>query len=322
MEPEKISVIIPAYNAEDTIERCILSITRGGYQNIEVIVVNDGSTDKTEEIVKGLCQNDNRIDLISQENQGPAGSRGTGLKEASGDYIAWCDSDDWVESEWLNTMYQYLHKYSADMVVCGTQIPGRKSEHNINQVTIWEDDEAIDAFLEHKNLNGVLWNKLCKKELYAGAGFDRSMWYWEDLHVVWNMVKKATRIVRFEIPLYNFYIHEGSICAKMMNENRLYCDFKIFDEILTDCKKENMKAHYENARRLQARWLYGELKLMFRDQYYDKPAEKRIQHLMRETQLSFVQNINGASQKLFAVLAMISLPMARLIYGVMGRRNG
>lgn len=115
---ELITVIVPAYNAEKSIEKCVTSILRNtvrhGY-DLELIVVNNGSADDTGLIVRRIAEKDNRIKLICQEKRGPAGSRETGLQNAKGDYIAWCDSDDWLAS-----MFLYLKKYDAD-IVCRPQ---------------------------------------------------------------------------------------------------------------------------------------------------------------------------------------------------------
>lgn len=122
---ELISVIIPAYNAEKTIYKCLRSIMGGGYFNIEVIVINDGSTDRTEEIVKNITKDDRRVRLITQTNAGVAEARNTGLRNAKGKYIAWCDADDWVESTWLEDLHRYLTEYEADIAVCRCQIDNR-----------------------------------------------------------------------------------------------------------------------------------------------------------------------------------------------------
>lgn len=318
MEKEKISVIIPAYNAENTIERCILSVIGGGYTNIEVIVVNNGSTDDTEKIVKKLADKDNRILLVSQKNQGPAGSRDTGLKIATGDYIAWCDSDDWYEPDCLETLYKYLKDYNADISVCRSQIPGKPAEYDSSVIQCWNRDEAIDVFLEHKLLNGVLWNKLIKKELFDGIDFDKSLWYWEDLQVVWRLLKRAKRVVRFNQAKYNFYVHPESMCAKAYTEKRAYASLKVWNEIVEDCMNPEFCKHLEKAKIRRYVWLFGDLRLMLKDGYKKDEDIKAIQKIMRDTGLRGLKSIHGI-QKIFALIAMWNISAASAVLKIAGR---
>lgn len=110
MEKYKVTVVVPAYNAEKTIERTLNSILQGEYRNIEVLVVNDGSTDRTAEIVKSFMEQDNRVKLISQVNCGCGAAKCRGIKESSGDYIAFCDADDWLDSNFLQEHIKHLEK--------------------------------------------------------------------------------------------------------------------------------------------------------------------------------------------------------------------
>ena len=290
----------------------------GGYTNIEVIVVNDGSTDDTEKIVKKLADKDNRILLVSQKNQGPAGSRDTGLKIATGDYIAWCDSDDWYEPDCLETLYKYLKDYNADISVCRSQIPGKPAEYDSSVIQCWNRDEAIDVFLEHKLLNGVLWNKLIKKELFDGIDFDKSLWYWEDLQVVWRLLKRAKRVVRFNQAKYNFYVHPESMCAKAYTEKRAYASLKVWNEIVEDCMKPELCKHLEKAKIRRYAWLFGELRLILKDGYKKDEDIKAIQKIMRDTGLRGLKSIHGIL-KIFALIAMWNISAASAVLKIAGR---
>lgn len=285
----------------------------GGYQNIEVIIVNNGSMDESLQIIKKLANEDKRIKIISQENQGPAGSRDTGLKNATGDYISFCDSDDWFEPDCLEVLYKYLKEYNADISVCRAQVPGRNEEYDRNEIQEWNHDAAIDAFLEHKLLNGVLWNKLIRKELFDGIEFDKSLWYWEDLDVVWQILKKAKKVVRFNQAKYNFFIHPDSMCAKKYSDNRGYSSLKVLNQICDDCEKTDLRSHLENAKVRRYLWLYGELRLMLKEHYKNDDYYKQIQAIMRETGLLGVKNVDGVLKKVFALLCMTNIRIAEKI---------
>lgn len=275
--------------------------------------MNDGSTDSTEQLVLNLIEHDSRIRLVSQDNQGPAGSRDTGLKNATGDYFAWCDSDDWYEPDCLETLYAYLKKYDADIAVCRSQIPGKAIQYDENELQIWNRDEAIDAFLEHKFLNGVLWNKLIKRELFSGISFDKSLWYWEDLQVVWQLIKRANKVVRFNKAKYNFYVHPESMCAKKYSEKRAYASVKVWSEIVDNCSTENMLSHKRNAEKRRYNWLLGDIKAMAVDNYENYEDIKTIQAIIREQGIYGLRYVEGFDRSL-ALLLLVDYSVFKLTY--------
>lgn len=118
---DKVSIIIPVYNTEAYIEKCIRSLMMQTYQDIEVIVVDDGSTDGSRLILERLSREDSRICLIQQENGGVASARNKGLEFASGTYLTFVDGDDYVSDDYIETLVQCAKCYSAEMVICGLQ---------------------------------------------------------------------------------------------------------------------------------------------------------------------------------------------------------
>lgn len=125
MEKELISVIIPMYNVEPYIERCVRSVLDGSYRQVEVICVDDGSTDGTLAAARRLEAEDSRVRVLAQENRGVSAARNYGLKEAKGAYIAFIDADDWVSEEYLSTLYELAQEKQADIVRCGFFSTGR-----------------------------------------------------------------------------------------------------------------------------------------------------------------------------------------------------
>lgn len=139
----KVSVIVPIYNVEAYLEVCLNSIVRQTLHDIEIILVNDGSTDGSLAIAERFAENDSRIRLISQENSGQAVARNVGIKEAQGDYIAFVDSDDWIEPDMLDVLYHNIEQGKSDFVQCrfefdnpqrGTKtVYGRKFDKSVMQ---------------------------------------------------------------------------------------------------------------------------------------------------------------------------------------------
>ena len=114
---DKITVIVPVYNVESYLRKCLDSIIAQTYKNIEIVVVNDGSTDASGEICKEFSEMDHRIIYIEQENAGISAARNTGLNNMSGNYVTFVDSDDWIESNYVETLYKKITEYQADIAV-------------------------------------------------------------------------------------------------------------------------------------------------------------------------------------------------------------
>lgn len=208
-------------------------------------------------------------------------------------------------------MYKYLITYSADIAVCQAQIPGNKKEYNSGDVQCWNRDEAIDLFLEHKLLNGVLWNKLIKKEMFDKIDFDKSLWYWEDLQVVWKLLQKAKRVVKINQAKYNFFVHSESICASTYNPKRYYASRKVWDSIVEDCAKPELKLYLEKAEIRRFIWLYGDLRLMLKEDYKKKEDMKEIQDIMKKTGKKGLKSLEGV-HRIFALLVMKNIWLASI----------
>ena len=116
---ELITVIVPIYNSEYYLEECLDSLQRQSYQNIEIILINDGSTDGSADICRRYCEGDSRFVLIEQNNKGLPLARNAGLDIASGDYICFVDSDDYVDEKFIEILYQNIKAFCADISICG-----------------------------------------------------------------------------------------------------------------------------------------------------------------------------------------------------------
>ena len=164
----KISVIVPFYNVESYFSRCITSILNQSFSDFELILVNDGSTDNSLNIANSFAKNDNRVIVVSQKNAGQASARNHGLKVAKGEYIAFVDSDDWVENYMLERLITVIEAYDADVVQCrfefDNEYTGAKKEYrrfNVKQL-VNHKDIIIDSLLV-KNILVSPWAKLFRR---------------------------------------------------------------------------------------------------------------------------------------------------------------
>lgn len=217
---EKISVIVPAYNAEKTIGKCLDTLVNQTYNNMEIIVINDGSKDNTLKIIKSYQkQYPEKIVIISRENKGIGYSRNEAIKKASGKYLGFVDSDDYVELEMYEHLYKHLKKTESDVVVCdyfefNEKNKTIKSIVDFKPTNIYENPELINE------INSAPWNKLYKKEIFNDLEYPENLKY-EDLSTVLIALLKAKKISKLNEPLYDYYIN-------MAGETNTY-NYRVFD---------------------------------------------------------------------------------------------
>ena len=134
---EKITVIVPVYNVENYLNKCLDSLINQTYKNLEIIVINDGSTDNSGIICQEYAQKDNRIIYVEKENGGQSEARNMGLDRMTGSYVTFVDSDDWVESDYVETLYQKITEYQTDIAV-GNYCKFNESDSNFYFSYIWK----------------------------------------------------------------------------------------------------------------------------------------------------------------------------------------
>ena len=202
-----VSIIVPIYNTEKYLEKCLISIEKQTYQNIEVILVNDGSKDNSERIAVSFVQRDSRFVLFNQSNQGVSVARNHGLKKAHGQYVMFVDSDDWMEPDMIDVLVKNCQKTDADISCCQSDFQIR---NDIEFLEMWNQDRAIREFLAHKRINGQLTNKLLKRSIAENVFFNTKIKYGEDALFLWQLLKVCNGICLTNQILYHRTIHDDS----------------------------------------------------------------------------------------------------------------
>ena len=213
-----ISVIVPVYNVKDFLRRCIFSITSQTYSNLDIIIVDDGSTDDSGTICDEFAQKDRRIKVIHQDNMGLSGARNTGLDNVSGKYIFFCDSDDYLRDTALELMLKKLKKDHADIVACGIShvFDGSKADFdNTERFTSanpgrWSGHESVIQMMRSDNVCTVIPNKLYKRELFEGIRFPLGAKN-EDEATTYMLLYKAGLVTYMPDDFYMYYQREVSI---------------------------------------------------------------------------------------------------------------
>ena len=215
MDNDLISVIIPAYNAEATITRCINSIQRQTYSNLEIIVVNDGSEDNTEKIVDAIHALDSRVKLISIPNGGVSHARNIGIDNSTGDYITFVDADDYIDHDMYECLIGIIKKYNVKIAHCSY----KNVDENENILSAVGDtgkiiqqshDEAISCILNGNIFAGGLCNKLFDSKLFYDIRLDENIKFNEDVLANYCLFDKVDTSVYVDRALYNYVACESS----------------------------------------------------------------------------------------------------------------
>ena len=216
-----ISIIVPIYNVEEYLEECLESIRNQTYTNIEVILVNDGSTDGSKEICERFCQQDNRFKLVTQENQGASVARNRGVKESNGDYIMFVDSDDVVKDNIVEVLLSYM-KTDVDIVECkSTRCKEELFENNpVNIIFEGESTEAIIKSIEYKEIKYCPFTKLYRRELVEKVPFLEGVIY-EDVYTGINFLRYIRKMIVLDLNGYYYRVRTNSVMTTSFNKKNL-----------------------------------------------------------------------------------------------------
>ena len=235
----KVSVIVPVYNGEKYIEKCLHSLINQTLKDIEIIVIDDGSKDNTNKILQKYKE---KIKIIKQKNLGVATARNKGLEIAIGEYIYFVDSDDWIEKDTLEKLYSKAIDNNYDCVMCNfwyindnKKWPGvvtnKKDILNIND----KKDYMIKMF-------PVIWNKIYKKEKILKFKFKNGVWA-EDVEYLYRIISNIDNIGIVEDKLYYYYQRESS--ESRLYDKRVYDYINNFNGIIEFYKKNNLYDEYK-----------------------------------------------------------------------------
>ena len=222
-----ISIIVPVYNVEKYLKRCVDSILAQTYKNLEVVLVNDGSTDNSGVICDEYAKEDTRIKVVHKENGGVSTARNVGLEVATGECIGFIDSDDYIEPTMFETLLSKLEKENADMVICGfrqVQVNGvakiNKVDHNID----WSKENIIKNYFTQGIIKELMYapvNKLYKKSLIRNLRFCEKYRMGEDILFLFQCIEKMNKLAYVDGVFYNYVMRENSAMTSPFSQKRL-----------------------------------------------------------------------------------------------------
>ncbi|HCR40822.1 MAG TPA: capsular biosynthesis protein CpsJ [Lachnospiraceae bacterium] len=221
----QISIIVPIYNMEEYLSECIESILSQEYTDYELILVNDGSTDRSASLCENYARKDNRIIVIHQENKGLSEARNAGLERAKGNYISFIDSDDFIHCQMFKILYQNIIENNGDISVCNFHYtyPNKRYSKSTgsNKISILNNKEATLSIVQDSDLKMIVaWGKLYRRELFLNLRYPKGK-YHEDEYITYQLFYQADTIVLSDAKLYYYRQRDNSITGSKYSLKRL-----------------------------------------------------------------------------------------------------
>lgn len=238
-ENKKISIIVPVYNVESYLPQCIESILKQTYQNLEVILVNDGSTDNSLSICKRYQEQDSRVQVLHKENGGLSDARNAGLDIATGEYIGFVDSDDFIDLDMYEILYTNAEKYDADISMCWSKdFPSKRKCTFSSKVEVLDTKESVikKIYLSRRTAMAICL-KLFKREIFDNIRFKKGITT-EDGEIFLSLVKKIDRMVIQDNAKYNYRQRDNSITHQRAYSKKILDLTRIYEQNEMRIKRE------------------------------------------------------------------------------------
>ena len=278
----KISVIVPVYNVEKYLDKCLDSLVKQTLKEIEIIVVNDGTKDNSQEIVdKYVKKYPKKVKSYIKENGGLSSARNYGLKYANGEYIGFVDSDDWVEKDMYEKMYNKAKKSDFDLVVCDLKYVYDDKKVNAYS-NIKNDLSESDIKNSMINIYPAAWNKIYKKDLFNnGVLFKEKIWF-EDVEFLYRLFPYIKSIGVVKEPFYNYVQRQGAITSTF--DKRLYDYIDNWNGIIDYYLKEKFYDKYKKELEYNyVRYLYAT--------FVKRVANFKDKEMYKEAVTSAIENV-------------------------------
>ena len=243
MECSLLSIIVPAYNVEGYIEKTIESICRQTYQNIEIIIVDDGSTDGTREVINSLLGKDDRIKAFFKQNEGVTKARLYGVERANGEWIGFVDADDLISETMYETLLSNARVYKADVSHCGYKMVFPDKEilyYGTGRLVEQDAKQGLVDLLEGAFIEPTLCNKLFNRKLFEGLAqkMDPSITHLEDLLMNFYLFQQAQKSVYYDECLYQYVLRKNSAATSQLSLKKVSGPLKVFRTIQEECRSD------------------------------------------------------------------------------------
>ena len=317
MEDNKISVIIPVYNLEAYVERAVRSVLQQTYTNIEVLIVDDGSTDNSWKVVQRIAASDNRVIPIKQENKGVTSARINGIRHATGQWIGFVDGDDEIESDMYQILLSNAEKYHTDISHCGYQMifgDGRIHYfYGTGNIRTKDNLKGVMDLLEGKIIEPGLCNKIFKKALFERIlkqnVIAEKITINEDLLMNYYLFSVARSSVFMDVCKYHYLVRKDSVTRTELNHNRIYDPIKV-KKIICEDVPDILQSCAERAYLNTCVNVCNSLVLA--EQKKDKKDLESIRKIIKKNRVKI--NLLNRKQQLLALLILYIPSIYKVLY--------
>lgn len=324
----QVSIVIPMYNVQNYIGKCLESILGQNYHDYEVILVNDGSTDGTQKICEKYIEQHQQFKLIQTKNQGPAAARKAGVKRAQGKYIMFLDADDWLDCNMLYITVAVAEAQKADMICTGHKEVNTKghvkaiASQDKTEIVLTQRCQMMHHLHGTRILDSGPWAKLICRELFEGIDFCEHVTIGEDYFMVVQLLEKSQKVILYQETLYNRCIRSTSISRSGYTERHK----KAFGEYMK-WRRYLVEKYPELTEEITSYHLEYELAVitaMCRNQRYDKTTIRALSKDLREHLLTLLHcaktplSMKGSSV-LIAYCPVLFIILFRILHVITGR---
>ena len=303
----KVSIIIPIYNAENHLNKCISSVVSQTYGDLEIILVNDGSTDGSADICRSFAEKDPRIMLIDQKNTGVSAARNTGLEACTGGLITFIDSDDYVSNDYVEYLTGLMDSYGSD-IVCS----GMNEDITVDDpVVIKGAESCLKEYLTTNAIYAAVWGKLYKKHVFDGIRFPVGKRF-EDNYVLFQVLDRCSSVTLGQLRKYSYVSNAGSFVNGPFSPAQL----DIVDAMTTQ-REFILEKHPSLLPKANARLVYAVnrcLTKMADSEVKDEDFIARAKPIYKAYSKDFLKGPSSSSAKNFCRIARISPKLAMSFY--------
>lgn len=315
-----ISIVIPVYCVEEYLEKCVSSVVSQTFTNIEVILVDDGSPDNCGNICDELAKQDSRIRVVHKENGGISSARNAGIDIARGKYLGFVDSDDWVDPDMYQTLYENAEKHNVDIAICERRLiyPGKIEKSSKSKCTeriLSQSDIFKILFSTNDTIYAFVWNKLFRKELFDNTRFPVGQTY-EDVYIISELLLKCNKAWITDKEMYNYLQRAESITGKGYTKGDINCiiaaerNYKLINEQYPE--------YVDNVRAYVCKWYFLIVEgIALSGLKVNEEEVQIIRKLKREVPFIVGSNSFTVKKKLLAIILKINYRVYSLLIKVL-----
>ena len=319
-----VSLIIPVFNVGDYLPRLMETVLSQTHRELEVILVDDGSSDDSAGVCDGYAAKDGRVKVIHRPNSGVADARNAGVEAAAGGYIAFADGDDYLAPDYIEYLLKLITEGGADISCCAwtTDEDGklRKCTFRTGEPGLYKGrEEAMRSLLTTRIFSSSVWGKMFKRKLFDGVRFPAGSNYYEDDATMYRLAAGADAVAIGEESKYFYRLRSDSMIHRSFNDNNLL----IIDVMEERCafieKRYPQLARYARSDILMA--VNHCVIKMCDEKLFDHPAVGRLRSYYRKYEMDFLKGISYMPAKLFSIAAYIDIRMAMRLYRLSGKHT-